>query len=241
MKITAFNGSPRGKNSNTGTMVTEFLAGAAKADVQAEQVFLSEKKIGHCLGCFKCWISTPGKCIVKDDMTELLDKVISSDLIIMATPLYVDGVTGIMKNFMDRLIPNIDPHFEKDENGEYRHVKRFPKYPKIMVISNCGMPGQQNFQALKLHFRRMARNMHSGVVAEIYLDCGEMLRNQVPILKPVISKYKKNLQKAGWEIATTGEISQKITGKLAKPIIPAGIFIKEANKYWDRELSKLSN
>ncbi len=240
MKITAFNGSPRGKKSNTGIMVTEFLAGTEKADVATEQVFLSEKKIGHCLGCFKCWLSTPGKCVIQDDMTELLEKVITSDLIIMATPLYVDGVTGIMKNFMDRFIPLVDPHFEMDEDGEYRHVKRFPNYPKIMVISNCGMPGQEQFQAIKLHFRRMARNTHSEVVAEIYLDCGEMLRNQIPILRPIISKYKKNLQKAGLEFATTGEISDKLSDKLAKPLLPASIFIREANKHWDRELAKIT-
>ena len=94
---------------------------------------------------------------------------------------------------------------------------------------------------MKLHFRRMARNMHSKVVAEIYLDCGEMLKNQIPILKPVVSKYKKNLQKAGSEFATTGEISQQLSDKLAKPLLPASLFIREANKYWDRELAKLNN
>ncbi|MCK5064521.1 MAG: flavodoxin family protein, partial [Candidatus Fermentibacteraceae bacterium] len=138
MRITAFNGSPRGKNSNTGLMVTEFLDGAAKAGADTEQIFLSQKKIGHCMGCFKCWTATPGKCVIRDDMTDLLEKVISTDLIIMATPLYIDDVTGIMKDFMDRLIPLSDPHFEQDVNDEWIHVKRFSSYPDIAVISNCG-------------------------------------------------------------------------------------------------------
>ena len=55
MRITAFNGSPRGKGSNTGVMVSEFLAGAAARGTETEQVFLSDKKIAHCMGCFKCW------------------------------------------------------------------------------------------------------------------------------------------------------------------------------------------
>ncbi len=237
MRITAFNGSPRGKGSNTGVMVSEFLAGAAARRARAEQVFLSERKIAHCMGCFKCWTATPGKCVINDDMADLMEMVMSSDLIVLATPLYVDGVTAIMKDFMDRLIPLIDPHFEEDANGEWRHVKRFSSYPDIAVISNCGMPGRQHFQVLKLHFRRMARNIHSKVTAEIYLDAGELLKNQVLILKPIIAKYRKSLRKAGEEVATDGVISPKTAAKLEKPLISASMYIKEANKYWDRELS----
>lgn len=241
MRITAFNGSPKGRNSNTGTMVTEFLEGAAKAGAETEQVFLSEKKIGYCMGCFKCWVATPGKCVLKDDMTELLEKVLASDLIIMATPLYVDGVTAMMKGFMDRFIPLADPHFEKDDKGELRHPRRYEHSPDIMVISNSGFPGRQHFQVLELHFRRMARNFHSTVVAEIYRDSGELLRNQVLILKPVISKYKKNLRNAGEEFVSSGAISAETIKKLEKPLISGEMYIREANKHWDRQLSKLNN
>ncbi len=241
MRITAFNGSPRGKGSNTGVMVSEFLAGASAAGAETEQVFLSQKEIDHCMGCFRCWTATPGKCVINDDMTDLLERVMSSDLIVLATPLYVDDVSGIMKDFMDRLIPLADPHFEQDANGEWRHVKRFSSYPDIAVISNCGMPGRQHFQALQLHFKRMARNFHSKVTAEIYLDMGELLRNQVLILKPVIAMYKKSLRKAGGEVATDGVISPKTAAKLEKPLINGDMYIKEAHKHWDSELSKLSS
>lgn len=54
MKIIAFNGSPKG--------------------AEAERFFLKDKKTHHCIGCFHCWIKTPGKCIFDDDMTELIQK-----------------------------------------------------------------------------------------------------------------------------------------------------------------------
>ena len=200
MKITAFNGSPRGTKSNTGFMVNDLLEGASKEGAETEQVYLSEKSIGHCLGCFKCWIGTPGACVIRDNMSELLEKVMQSDIIIMATPLYVDGVSGILKNFMDRLIPLADPHFE-----------------------------------------RMARNLHSKVVGEVYLDCGEMLQSSLLVLKPVITQYRKSLTKAGSELVKQQTISPKTAEKLAKPLLPGRIFIREANKYWDRELAKLNN
>ncbi len=241
MKITAFNGSPRGSRSNTGIMVGEFLEGAFVAGAETEQIFLSTKKISNCVGCFKCWVATPGVCVIKDDMSELLKKVMSSDVIIMATPLYVDGVSGLMKSFMDRFIPLADPHFEADENGEWRHVKRYEKYPKIFVISNSGMPGLEHFQVLRLHFRRMARNFHSEVVGEIYRDSGELLKDEVPMLKPVIKNYKKLLKKAGEEFVKNNELSQKTLDKLEKPLIPGKMYIREANKFWDKRLSALES
>jgi len=239
MKITAFNGSPRGRNSNTAIMVEEFLKGAEEAGASAEQIYLSEKKIGFCRGCFNCWTVTPGKCVIKDDMDELLAKVMKSDLIVMATPLYVDGVTALLKAFMDRFLPLLDPHFEKDNNGEWRHTGRFEKYPDIMVISNCGMSGRDNFQPLKLHFRRVARNMHSVVAAEIYLEAGELLRNTSVVLKPLISNYRKHLRRAGEELVTSGSISEKTAAHLAKPMLKDRFYMREANRYWDRELKKL--
>ena len=124
MKITAFNGSPKGKAGNTFIMIEEFLKGAKNAGAETEHVLLSEKKINHCTGCFACWTKTPGKCIFEDDMAALLPKLTSSDVIIYATPLYVDNVTGVMKDFLDRHIPIGDPRFETDEYGETRHPQR---------------------------------------------------------------------------------------------------------------------
>ena len=94
----------------------------------------------------------------------------------------VDNVTGIMKNFTDRHLPIIDPYFEKDEAGEYRHRKRYDTYPKIAVISNCAFPEQTHFQVMRLLIRRVARNIHSEVVGEIYRGGGHVLRSRNPAL-----------------------------------------------------------
>ena len=135
MKITAFNGSPRGGRGNTNVMVEEFLAGAKDAGAEVESIQLADKKINHCIGCFACWIKTPGECCHDDDQAELLKKFIGSDIVVLATPLYVDNVTGIMKDFLDRLIPILDPHFTVDEHGETTHVERYEEYPEFVVIT----------------------------------------------------------------------------------------------------------
>lgn len=239
MKITAFNGSPHGENGNTQVMVNEFLNGAGEAGAEMENISLVKKEIKHCLGCFNCWTATPGRCVIKDDMPELMSKFISSDIAVFATPLYVDNVTGIMKNFMDRLIPLADPHFDKDEGGECRHRMRFAKSPGIVVISNCGFPEQSHFQVLRLLFNRIARNMSAKVLAEIYRGGGEIFRNPPLILQPLIYKYKRLLRKAGREVAENMKLSEDTKVRLNEPIISDEMYIKSANQHWDKFLSKV--
>lgn len=240
MKITIFNGSPRAKKGNTHFMVKEFSKGAEQAGAEVENVFLAKKKIHPCRGCFGCWVKTPGKCVVKDDMAELIKKFAGSDIIVFATPVYVDNVTGIMKNFMDRLIPGADPHFEKDEGGECVHISRSEKRPKLVVISNCGFPEQSHFQVLELLFERVARNMRSEVIGEIYRSGGAILKDAPLILKPVIREYKKLLQIAGMEIVEKQRLSKETRSKLEKPLISDDRYIAAANEHFDELLSTVS-
>jgi multimeric flavodoxin WrbA len=238
MKIIAFNGSPRGMNSNTHIMVSAFLEGAKKAGALVENVFLTEKKIHPCVGCFNCWIKTPGKCVIKDDMVELIEKFNGADIVVFATPVYVDNVTGLMKNFIDRLISSANPRFEKDSSGECRHIPSPGNIPKLVVISNCGFPEQTHFQVLHLLFERMARNMGSEVIAEIYRGEGELLRNKIVVLWPIIYYYKRLLQKAGQEVVTNLMISSKTKTKLEKPLVPIDLYIKSANKHFNKAIAK---
>lgn len=238
MKIVAFNGSPRAERSNTHVMVKAFLDGARLAGAETENVFLAHKKVHPCCGCLACWIKTPGKCAIKDDMAELMPKLWAADLVVFATPLYVDNVTGIMKNFMDRLVPSADPYFERDAGGECRH-KIAGKVPKIAVIANSGFPEQSHFQVLKLFFKRVARNMSTEVAAEIYRGGGAVLSDHSFWLWFPIRRYRGLLRRAGEEVARAGKISPDLQTELEKPLIPEDQYISAANAHWKKELQML--
>jgi len=75
MKILAIQGSPRPKASNTEILLREFLKGAQSQGAETETIYLKDKDIHSCVGCYTCWAKTPGICIFKDDMPELLEKV----------------------------------------------------------------------------------------------------------------------------------------------------------------------
>lgn len=238
-KIIAINGSPRGKEGNTFIMVESFLKGAKSAGAETEHIILAEKKIHHCIGCFSCWTKTPGVCVFKDDMAPMLENF-KCDIVLFATPLYVDNVTGLMKNFMDRMIPIVDPHFEKDPNGECRHFMRSSaETPKIAVMANCGFPEQSHFQTLDLIFDRIARNMHSEVIARIYRGQGELLKVRNLLLMPLQYRYRKLLSRCGEEVVKNGRLSEDSIAKLARPLIPQDVYIKHANKGFDEKLAKI--
>ena len=234
MKIVVFNGSPKGKRGNTSVVAEAFLRGAAAAGAETEQIFLHEKEIKHCTGCLSCWTKTPGRCVQKDDMAPLVEKYLAADVAVLATPLYVDNMTGMTKVFMDRLMPACDPHFEPDENGETRHVKTEWKMPKLGVISTCGFPEQTQFQVLKLLFRRMARNMHGELAVEIYRGQGNLLTIPHDMITPIVENYKKTVEKAGREVVETGRISDETAAELDKPLVPKEMYIDNANRHWDK-------
>jgi len=168
MNITAFNASPWGIEGHTNVIVQEFLAGAHNAGAKVRNIPLVEKQINACTGCGVCFYETPGQCVFKDDMSGLIKSFLGCDAAILATPVYIDNVTTLMKTFIDRLTPILEPYCEKDPAGEYRLRARYKKHPKLMVISCCALPEQSHFQVLRVFFQRMARTMHTQIVAEIY-------------------------------------------------------------------------
>jgi len=238
MKMVAFNGSPRAEKGNTHVIVEAFLKGAATAGAEVENIFLARKEINPCRGCLACWLKTPGHCVIDDDMAELLEKFGSCDVVIFATPLYVDNVSGIMKNFMDRFMPGADPHFHKDDGGECRHSPTI-KPPKIVVISNCGFPEKSHFQVLRLLFKRVARNMNTELIGQIYRSGGAILAEHPVMLKPLIYRYKQLVQKAGMQIVKDGGISEELQAVLERPLLPENVYIEQANKLFDQILKKL--
>lgn len=75
--------------------------GAQQAGHHAEKIFLKDKKINYCTGCGTC-LNGKKRCPQKDDMAEVLEKMIAADVIVMATPVYFYTMCGQMKTVIDR-------------------------------------------------------------------------------------------------------------------------------------------
>ncbi len=91
------------KNRNTSYMLRVALGAAEEmGGVETELIELWGRKIKYCIHCDKCLVE-PFECIVKDDMKELYPILDRADAIIFGVPVFIMGVTGIYRNFMDRM------------------------------------------------------------------------------------------------------------------------------------------
>ena len=99
-KVLVLSASPR-KGGNSDLLCDQFMHGAKEANNQVDKIFLRDKKINYCTGCGACQ-SNGGKCVQKDDMAEVLDKMIAADVIVMATPVYFYTMNAQMKTLIDR-------------------------------------------------------------------------------------------------------------------------------------------
>ncbi|WP_321994558.1 flavodoxin family protein [Clostridium butyricum] len=111
MKVLAISGSPR-IGGNSETLCDRFLEGAKEAGHDIEKINLSQKKISPCFACSSC--ENTGVCVQKDDMAEMLKKVIAADVIILSTPVYFYSVSAQMKLFIDRCFSEFRQIKDKD-------------------------------------------------------------------------------------------------------------------------------
>ena len=219
MRVTVFNGSPRAKAGNTDVIVQAFLRGAAKADAETETVYLIEKDIAHCMGCFHCWFKTPGRCVRRDDMDALLELYGRSQIVVFATPVYTWNMTAILKNFVDRLVPLKSPVLtRRDDRFDLEDAQR--KETVFAVIANAGFPGGNNFQTLRQVFASC------NPVLEIYRNCGRLMTSEDAKIKEIVSAYLQHVENAGFEMVSEGTAQETTRQNLERDLVPVEEYVK---------------
>lgn len=106
MNVIGINGSPR-KKFNTHTLLEKTMEGAKIHGANTEIINLYDLNYKGCISCFACKLKdgrSYGKCIVKDDLKPVLEKIDRADVLILGSPIYLGNLTGEMKSFMERLI-----------------------------------------------------------------------------------------------------------------------------------------
>lgn len=87
--------------SNSDMLANRFIDGAREAGNEVEKVSLVGKEISFCKGCLAC--QKIGKCVIKDDANEIMQKVLAADVVCWATPIYYYEMSGQMKTLIDRM------------------------------------------------------------------------------------------------------------------------------------------
>lgn len=101
-KVLILSASPR-KNGNSDILCQQFRKGAEEAGHAVELVPLYDRKIGFCRACYACFRN--GKCVLQDDMADILAQMQAADVIVVATPTYFLTMNGMLKTTIDRFLP----------------------------------------------------------------------------------------------------------------------------------------
>ena len=229
MNVLVINGSPKGEHSNSLKLTYAFLEGTGWDKINI--IHCSKKNIKPCLGCFTCWDKTPGKCIISDDMSDVLKQLISANIIIWSFPLYYFSIPGILKNFIDRQLPLSLPFMSNEESGG--HPSRYDlSHQSHILISTCGFwTAKGNYDSITSMFERIC-----GTEEYTFIPCGQGELFRVPELRNTTNKYLHIVKKAGKEYATTG-INERTMAELAEPLFPRIVFENMADASWNIDIS----
>jgi multimeric flavodoxin WrbA len=170
MNITMLNGNPDPHN-----FAFEEYLGRLKASLEVRQhqvtlLPLQEMEIRYCIGCFGCWVKTPGQCFAQDLSSQVLRSMLHSDFTIWASPLVMGYPSAVLKRLMDKCIPLIHPYFVVDHN-EAHHRARYSHYPRLgLLLARETDTSQEDIRIVTDMFSRTALNMKSALEFSLLTD-----------------------------------------------------------------------
>jgi multimeric flavodoxin WrbA len=225
MKVLALNGSPHMDEGNTAMILNPFLEGMKEAGADAEVFYTRKMKIGPCNGDMSCWYVNPGTCGQKDDMQMLLPKLKEADIIVWASPVYYAGVTGPLKNLMDRQLPL---HMQ----GELGSKKR-----KIVLVSTCGAWELSMFDPLLIQMKTLYNRPDGSSDF-----AGALLRPMAEGVKEMVKAGETALvegifraaREAGRQLIKEGKITEELQKEVSRELMPRDAYYKAAQMMLDQ-------
>lgn len=208
-KVLVINGSPRRKKGYTYFYLQYLIKGIEQTGTEVEIIDIYDKKfkIEPCRGCFACWFKTNGKCVIKDDANELIEKVNNTYLTIYAFPLYIDSIPAKLKAFLDRMFIILMPVFVPYHNLT-RHPLWDTKERYITLFSISGFPEINHLKPVVETFKGIARNSHRPLISTILRPGAESFT--APPYRNYLKKILASLEEAGKELVVKGKILPEV-------------------------------
>jgi multimeric flavodoxin WrbA len=129
-------------------------------DEPLKVVRLEDQSITACIGCWNCWLKTPGSCAMKDKMAEFYPDYVNSDTVILLMNTAQGFISHQAKAFLDRTIPHYNPYIEM-VGGECHHVARYKSYPDmVFYYDTIGLTNQEE-QVIEDYLYRTAYQFKS--------------------------------------------------------------------------------
>ena len=224
MKILVFNGSPKKEASDTMHITRAFLEGLSEQEPHdIRTIHVIDRHIEFCSGCLAC-MRNGGICRHKDDMRDILEQILASDLLLFSFPLYCYGMPAMLKNLIERTLPLSSLAMQK-VGDRYEHVGQADfSHLKYVMICGCGFPNStHNFEPAVAQFRLMFPTGHTVITVpeSPMFNAPEAAMVTVPRLELV--------KEAGRQYAKTGAIDPSVLAQIGAPMIPEETYAQIVN------------
>lgn len=144
MKIVMLTGSPH-RQGTSALLADEFTAGATAKGHTVVRFDTAFEKIGPCMACYYC-AKHDGECVQQDAMQKILPELLSADMIVLVTPLYMFNMTAQLKAALDRLMPQ-------------RAALRDHPMKSAMLVT-CGSNMDWNMDAIMAQYKALQQFYH---------------------------------------------------------------------------------
>jgi multimeric flavodoxin WrbA len=159
MKITILNGSPEPSGFDDILKLLKIKLEDRQNSVTL--INLRDITLRYCIGCWGCWVKTPGICSHNDESPFMDTAVINSDFVLWATPLIMGFPSELFKRAMDKHLPLIHPYILEDQ-GEMHHLGRYDQYPRLGLLLDPEYDTDENdLEVISTIFQRTALNFKS--------------------------------------------------------------------------------
>jgi multimeric flavodoxin WrbA len=180
MKAVILDGS-RTEDDTLGLLSDVIAAEVERYGYDVESIVLRDEKIGSCMGCFGCWLRTPGICLIDDDGRKVVEKVIPCDLLVYLTPVTFGGYSSELKKAVDRIgCPSLLPFLTKI-GDEIHHPARYEKTHILLAFGVLSVPELESERLFATLVARNAINMHTHALSTIVYrsDTFDVIQNKV--------------------------------------------------------------
>lgn len=233
MRILAINGSYRGDKGHTRFLIDKLFKGAAEHGAECEVVTLSNNKIKICKACNICQTeSSYLKCVFdgKDDLRSIFNKMTCADIIVFATPVYIFGVSGLMKIFLDRIYSTSDINdLRVSKSGLlFHHINHSICSKPFVTLVCCDNLEDETPKNVLSYFKTYSKFMEAPQVGMLIRNAGILTGHGKDPEKekkfPKIYKVYDAYIQAGRELVEHGKITGKTQKRANQEIIPVPLF-----------------
>ncbi|HEY3445329.1 MAG TPA: flavodoxin family protein [Myxococcales bacterium] len=230
MRILAINGSHRGHRGHTGFLIDRVFAGAREAGAECEEVTLAQLRVQRCLACDRCQKREPRfECVLddKDDVRAVFRKLAAADLVVWATPVYVFGISSLLRTFLERFYCTGDANrFRATKAGLFFHEvdPAVCSKPFVSLIC-CDNIEEDAVRNARDFFPVFSRFLDAPQVGELVRNGGMVCRHGAPgdRAAAVAASYAA-FEQAGRELATDGRLTRATMRRARQEVIPIPLF-----------------